>query len=184
MKKQAFTLIELMVVVAIIAILATLSVTSFSAAIKRTRNAGRQSDIQAVAKGLETCYDVASGKYNGLGTVGSQWVSVTTATGPFQADTTGSGTGNPCLNQDITPGIANYPYAYYAVTAFPQSFALCSKLEEVANWESVGNTLGVSGVPAVTCDSATGTCEINTDCSPAEDGSAVGECWFCAINQQ
>ncbi len=179
MKKQAFTLIELMVVVAIIAILATLSVTSFSAAIKRTRNAGRQSDIQAVGKALETCYDVASGKYTSLPTGQSgSWVELAAepTTGPFKS---GAAAGsNSCLNQDIAPGIASYPYGYKVMSDFPQAFAVCAKLEEVANWESVGNVAGDDTSPTgVTCG-ADG-CAIGTPC--AADSTS---CWFCAINQQ
>jgi general secretion pathway protein G len=50
--QSAFTLIELMVVVAIIAILATLGITSYSTAIKKSRDGRRKSDIQSIAQGL------------------------------------------------------------------------------------------------------------------------------------
>jgi len=177
MKKQAFTLIELMVVIAIIAILATLSVTSFSAAIRRTRNAGRQADVTAVAKSLETCYDVSTGTYTTLpATATGTWIPVTTAAaGPFLSGED----DNSCLNDDIIPGIANYPYGYKAIGALPQSFAICAQLEEVDNWESVGNVEGLAaGGPDVTC-TATAGCVINTPCY---DDSTV--CYFCSINQQ
>ena len=51
-KKQAFTLIELMVTVAIIAILATLGVSSYSAAIRKARDAKQKSDIQTITQAL------------------------------------------------------------------------------------------------------------------------------------
>lgn len=51
-QKAAFTLIELMVVVSIIAILATLGISSYSTAIKKSRDARRKSDIQNIAQGL------------------------------------------------------------------------------------------------------------------------------------
>ncbi len=50
--QSAFTLIELMVVVAIIAILATLGISSYSTAIKKSRDASRKSDIQNIAQAL------------------------------------------------------------------------------------------------------------------------------------
>jgi len=63
MRKKAFTLIELMVIVAVIATLATLGVTNFTESTKKARDAKRMADIQAVAKALETCYDISSGIY-------------------------------------------------------------------------------------------------------------------------
>ena len=177
MKKQAFTLIELMVVIAIIAILATLSVTSFSAAIRRSRNAGRQADVTAVAKSLETCYDVSTGTYTTLPTTATgTWVPITTAAaGPFLSGED----DNSCLNGDIIPGIANYPYGYKAIGALPQSFAICAQLEEVDNWESVGNANELeAGGPAVTCTTDAG-CVISAPCTATSTG-----CYFWVINQQ
>lgn len=51
--KQGFTLIELMVVVAVIAILATIGLVIFSGVQQRARDAKRQEDVQAIVKGLE-----------------------------------------------------------------------------------------------------------------------------------
>lgn len=50
---QGFTLIELMVVVAVIAILATIGLVIFSGVQQRARDAKRQEDVQAIVKGLE-----------------------------------------------------------------------------------------------------------------------------------
>lgn len=172
MKKQlkGFTLIELMVVVAVIAILATLGVSNFSAAIKRTRNAGRQSDVQAVAKALETCYDVPSGKYSSLGSsgIGSSVVAArdNPTSGPFAVDT------NKCLNEDIVPDMVGYNYVAWWQGTSPQKFVVCAKLEEVANWEGIGN----SNTSAFSTDAALKGSF--TSCG------STGECYFCAKNQQ
>ena len=174
MTKKAFTLIELMVVVAVIAILAALAVSNFSSAIKRARNAGRQSDITAVAKALETCYDVPSGTYTGL-TANADNTSVTSvdaASGPFQAS------ANVCLNANIGPGMATYPYYYTVQSTAPQGFVLCAKLEKVANWGSVGNT---TTLPVLTnYDQTTGQWNYSRTKCTDEDA----ECYFCITNQQ
>ncbi len=166
MKKSGFTLIELMVVVAVIAILATLSVTSFSAAIKRTRNAGRQSDIQAVTKALETCYDVPSGTYLGLdGTNTAENNS-----GNFDTIVNSLVTAG-CLNETIKPGMEGKDYtAWTTTTDGAQGFMICADLEYVANWDSVGNT---QTLPTSTT--------FGEACDPTDNTTS---CYFCARNQQ
>lgn len=166
-QKRAFTLIELMVVVAIIAVLAVLAVANFSSAIKRTRNAARQSDIQAVAKAMETCYDVLAGKYSGLNGLTSGTVSNSgTSNGPFSVAL------NSCLNDNIGPQMASYPYYYDVSSGSPQAFYICAKLEPVGNWESVGNSSTVPSASTTTL----------TDCGTATTGTA--SCYYCVRNQQ
>ncbi len=176
-KKVGFTLIELMVVVAVIAILATLSVTSFSAAIKRTRNAGRQADIQAVAKAMETCYDVSSATYTGL-SVQTGGNTTCAAGGVNTADGFKNIVKNlneaGCLNEQIISDMAqDFPYTATCQENAPQAFILCAKLEKVANWGSVGNWLGVT---------APGLSATNLNTNPCVDGGEA--CWFCVQNQQ
>lgn len=172
MKKQAFTLIELMVVVAIIAILATLSVTSFAAAIKRTRNAGRQADMQAVAKAMETCYDVISGSYAALEDYecGND-TAITDVFNYMMPKLIEKG----CLNKEIKSKMVDanedgYLYTADCNDAYPQKFVVCAKLEKVANWGSVGNWRGITG-PAYD-DNLTGCNDTDSDC------------WFCIKGQQ
>lgn len=52
--QRGFTLVELMIVVAIIAILAAVGLSVFSGIQKKARDAARRSDVQAIAKVLET----------------------------------------------------------------------------------------------------------------------------------
>ena len=53
MSKSAFTLVELLVVVAIIAILSTLSVVSFNSARQKARDTRRVADIRQIQTALE-----------------------------------------------------------------------------------------------------------------------------------
>ena len=52
-KKNAFTLLEILVVISIIGILVTLGFAAFSTAQKKGRDARRKSDMKAVQSGLE-----------------------------------------------------------------------------------------------------------------------------------
>ncbi len=56
MKKNGFTLLEILVVISIIAILVALGTAAYSTAQKKGRDARRQSDIKAVQNGFEQYY--------------------------------------------------------------------------------------------------------------------------------
>jgi len=56
MKKQGFTLIELLIVVAIIAILAAIAIPNFLQAQTRAKISRAQSDMRAIATGIESYY--------------------------------------------------------------------------------------------------------------------------------
>lgn len=51
--KKGFTLVELLIVIAILAILSTLGISNFQTAKIKARDAGRKSDLATVAKALE-----------------------------------------------------------------------------------------------------------------------------------
>lgn len=61
--KKGFTLIELMVVVAIIAILSLIGITSFNIIQKNARDARRRGDINAISKAWESHYQRTSPYY-------------------------------------------------------------------------------------------------------------------------
>ncbi|MCU0680064.1 MAG: prepilin-type N-terminal cleavage/methylation domain-containing protein, partial [Planctomycetes bacterium] len=60
-KPFAFTLVELLVVIAVIAIVATLSILAFQSAREKSRDAKRIADIQQLRMALELYYNDASG---------------------------------------------------------------------------------------------------------------------------
>ncbi len=60
---RGFTLIEILVVVGIISILIGLGVTSYSAAQKKSRDARRQGDVQAIRDAYEQHYSLCSFDY-------------------------------------------------------------------------------------------------------------------------
>lgn len=62
-KISGFTLIELLVVIAIIAILATVSYSVFSGAQGSARDGVRRSQLQSIAKSIESARDYAGDKY-------------------------------------------------------------------------------------------------------------------------
>ncbi|KKS14805.1 MAG: Secretory protein [Candidatus Daviesbacteria bacterium GW2011_GWA1_41_61] len=65
-KTKGFTLIELLVVVAIIAILAVVSLALFGNVQKAARDGVRRSNIDTLAKNLETRFDYGSSLYQQL----------------------------------------------------------------------------------------------------------------------
>jgi type IV pilus assembly protein PilE len=56
MKKNGFTLIELMIAVAIVAILAAIAIPAYSSYIKRANRTDATKSLSAIAQALERCY--------------------------------------------------------------------------------------------------------------------------------
>lgn len=185
--RSAFTLIELMVVVAIIAILSTMGVANFSTAIKRSRNAVRQNDVLAVSKGLEACYDVMRARYlnptesNLTECHANYESSMANATGVFQADSEGTSTcKNRCLNQDIKPNMKDYNYtAVVGEVKSAEKFVICAKLEQVGNWESIGNSEDDLGSETSVEQAIK---KLGPDRKPCKPNST--DCFFCVASSQ
>lgn len=62
MKKSGFTLIELIIVMAILAVLASIGVSAFTTTQKKSRDSGRKANLKAIATALEYYYN-DKGKY-------------------------------------------------------------------------------------------------------------------------
>ncbi|MGI6278511.1 MAG: type II secretion system protein [Patescibacteria group bacterium] len=71
-KRSGFTLLELLIVIAIIGILASLAAVSYSSAQRRARDSQRQADLKAIQNALEQYYADNDGNYpsGGCETIG------------------------------------------------------------------------------------------------------------------
>ncbi len=61
--KRGFTLVELMVVIAILALLATVGITIYSGAQKSARDAKRKADIGSISEALEAHLNASTNQY-------------------------------------------------------------------------------------------------------------------------
>ncbi len=69
--RKGFTLLELLIVIAIIGILASLATVSYSSAQKKARDSQRQADLKAIQNAMEQYYADNDGSYPvGCGTIG------------------------------------------------------------------------------------------------------------------
>lgn len=109
MKKNAFTLFELLVSISIIAILTAIASLSFSGAQKKARDSRRISDMNSVQKAAEQYYSFSNYKYP-LTSSGS-WIADngTTIMDIFPIDPKGIGYTAP------TPALTTTAYCFCAV---------------------------------------------------------------------
>lgn len=129
--REGFTLIEILVVVAIIAILSSVVLVGLGPARKAGRDSRRVADLRQVQNALELYFNKC-GFYPG-GSAGNGCPS-TPQTGPgswptLQADLTGSGLGVNAIPNDPLP-TQNY---YYGINAGGTSYVLGATLEDSNN---------------------------------------------------
>ncbi|GGY17653.1 type IV pilin protein [Paludibacterium paludis] len=105
---QGFTLVELMIVVAIVTILATIAIPSYTNHIARTRTRGAMADLTALALALENLYQV------NLAYPGQNTANTAATIALFTAGGAQNGTWTPAQSDnfdytvtfDSTPGYA------------------------------------------------------------------------------
>lgn len=132
-KNRGFTLVELLVVVAIMSILTIITVSQFDNAKKKGRDVQRKADLSSLSKALQLYYT----DYEAfpLATVGGG-ISLPGATwgGTFQ-DATGYVYMKVLPKENVS---SNPPYCY-KTTADGKKFALFAKLENTADTECSNN---------------------------------------------
>jgi prepilin-type N-terminal cleavage/methylation domain-containing protein len=142
-KRKGFTLIEILIVVAIIAILASVVLVGLGPTQQAGRDARRISDLHEVQNGLEFYYN-KYGIYPGTnagaaGSPGATWVA-------FSTVLTSSGLGVQSVPSDPN-STKSYQYAYGPANT---SYVLAAGLENIAN-------AAFSGYPSSTLNSAIGS---------------------------
>ena len=129
MKKNGFTLLEILVVISIIGILVALGTAAFTTAQKKGRDARRKADIKAMQNGFEQYYS-RMGKY---------------PTTLLEAnDTTIFPAGVPEDPKNVSPNI-------YTINLSTSAYCVCSLLES-----STANSSALPNSGVTTCNYGTG----------------------------
>jgi prepilin-type N-terminal cleavage/methylation domain-containing protein len=104
--KEAFTLVELLVVMVIIGILIGLAVFGLSAAQKSARDTNRRNDVRNIVNALETYAIKNGGAYPGAATLGgsgdSRTFDITTGAGETAVESVQLKSVKPSLDTDLT----------------------------------------------------------------------------------
>ena len=151
--RKGFTLIEILIVVAIIAILATIVLVGLGPAQQSGRDARRLSDLSAIQIGLEF-YHSKCGYYPGAVQAASP-CGVFSSAGfvAMKASITGSALGINAIPDDPTSGV----HYEYATNAGGASYILGAKLENANNsvfaTYTAPPTAGYTNGDALTCAS-------------------------------
>lgn len=132
-KPKGFTLVELLVVIAVIAILAVIGLTVFSGVQKGSRDAKRKADVQAIASALETKRDMVAGTYSAV--AGADFSSGALPLDPIN-------TGTSVYTTTLSTDSKNY--------------CVCALLENTAGANA--NSAGAAGVCSFTQTSPTYFC--------------------------
>lgn len=152
MKKKGFSLIELLIVIAIMAILGSLALSAFSTARKQGRDTTRKGDLAQYKVALEQYYTANNSYPTTGGAVHNSETSVGsvfTTSGPLSSFMG----GNP-------PRGLSIPNKKYYYASDGTTYYLQADLEVGTCWEICAN--GRSGVLSAICSSSQGslTCHI------------------------
>lgn len=132
-----FTLVELLVVVAIIAVLSVIGITVFTGVQKQARDAKRKADIQSIQKALEAHYNDAT-----CGAVAATPYCAVTAANAVVLFAGGSIPANP------SPGGSAYTYP----GAVSLTYTVCAQLENsTGNYNDAGTTPNATNTGTYYC---------------------------------
>ena len=159
--RRGFTLIEILVVVAIIAILSSVILIGLGPTRKLGRDARRISDLRQVQNGLEIyfnkCGYYPGGTQSGATCVGSYTTNNTWGTGSGSGRT---GMTGALINSNL--GISSAPddpsspvqdYIYQALTG-GRGYVMATQLEDASNPAARGQTTINTGAGSVSCGAA------------------------------
>jgi general secretion pathway protein G len=156
MSRKGFTLIEILIVVAIISILASVVLVGLGPTQQSGRDARRLSDIREVQTGLEL-YFSKCGFYPGSASCGGAGTAIDYTN--MATALTGSSIGVSTVPNDPTVGKSYW----YGTNAGGTSYVLCTALENANNAAFINYTLpsltgfsgGDSAIDSVTVSSST-----------------------------
>ena len=134
MRHRAFTLIELLIVVAIIGLLATLVTVALGTAGAKSRDGRRLADFESFRQALQLAYG-ATGSYPAgtdvaLGAAGYKTICAQGSTVKFAADSTAANCDSDKIYMsNVTQGPVPSPYLY-TTTDVTSTFRICTALEQ------------------------------------------------------
>jgi prepilin-type N-terminal cleavage/methylation domain-containing protein len=159
-REKGFTLIEILIVVAIIAILASIVIVGLGPAQQSGRDARRISDLQSMRNALQL-YDNKCGIYPGdssctAGSPGTTWST-------FETTLVSSGLGFTSANLPVDPSSGrSYEYAY---SKDYSSYILAAALENAGNTALQKNSYSAPDTTGYTWTASGATTEPNKDCT-------------------
>ncbi len=143
--RKGFTLIEMLIVIAIIGILASIVLVGIGPVQRQARDSRRAADLRQVQNALELCFS-KTGSYP----PSSNWAILTNnLTGGGSPASTLCGTGGVVRQVPATPSGAQYEYAQVGT-----GYVLAATLEDTASTLLANDIDGTVG--SIACDDASG----------------------------
>lgn len=146
MTKKAFTLVELLVVMAVIGVLATLSLFGLKGARESARDAVRKSNLETIASGLELykadckVYPIGAGDFYSL--FGSSFTD-------NDGGASSCGSGSNIYIQEVPKDSINGRNYYYVSSGV--TYTLCTGLESDNTLDSICSSAGANCGSSVVC---------------------------------